>query len=51
MIESKLFVVVLVIAIIFGGLITQIFFLERKVRKLEKKADELEANNSSKENH
>jgi hypothetical protein len=49
MLENKMFVVVLVIVIIFGGLITQLFFLDRKVRKLEKKADEMNAN-SSKEN-
>lgn len=41
MVESKLFVVILVIAVIFTGIILQLILLDQKLRKLEKRTEDL----------
>lgn len=41
MVETKLFVVILVIVLIFTGIILQLILLDRKMRKLEKKTEDL----------
>lgn len=45
-IHGKIYVVALVLAIIFAGLGLFLFYLERKISGLEKKADMLEKENA-----
>lgn len=40
--EDKMFVVVLVIAVIFAGLFVYLLSLDRQTKKLEKRVEELE---------